>query len=205
MSPRIENISGGAIGKAGFKWEVRIVDEGGVPVKPGAVGELCVRGAGVMKRYYNNPQATAEVLKDGWLYTGDMTRTDEDGFIYLVDRKKDVILPGGANICTVQIEDFLRTHTPSRMGRYRPRPSSGRNTRDHRPQNGFSATPDDIVDSAPRYRATSARIKSFSTRCPAIPPGKLKSRNCAKSISARAAWWRWKRKADAPSRLRPEI
>jgi len=63
-----------------------------------------------MKCYYNNPEATAEVLKEGWLYTGDMARVDEDGFIYLVDRKKDVIITGGENIYPVQIEDFLRTH-----------------------------------------------------------------------------------------------
>ena len=61
--------------------------------------------------YYKNPKATAEVLKDGWLYTGDMARTDEDGFIYLVDRKKDVIISGGENLYPVQIEDFLR-HNP---------------------------------------------------------------------------------------------
>ena len=74
------------------------------------MGELCVKGPGVMKCYYNNPEATAELLKDGWLYTGDMAKMDEDGFIYLVDRKKDVIITGGENIYPVQIEDFLRTN-----------------------------------------------------------------------------------------------
>jgi len=64
----------------------------------------------VMKCYYNNPEATAEILRDGWLYTGDMARMDEDGFVYLVDRKKDVIISGGENLYPVQIEDFLRTH-----------------------------------------------------------------------------------------------
>ena len=107
----LENIHKvGAIGKAGYQWEIRIVDENGVPVKPGDVGELCVKGDGVMKGYYKNPEATAEILKDGWLYTGDMARMDEDGFVYLVDRKKDVIITGGENIYPVQIEDFLRTH-----------------------------------------------------------------------------------------------
>jgi len=107
----IENIHKvGAIGKAGYNWNVQIVDEKGTPVKQGEVGELCVKGAGVMKCYYRNPQATAEILKNGWLYTGDMARMDEDGFIYLVDRKKDVIITGGENIYPVQIEDFLRTH-----------------------------------------------------------------------------------------------
>ena len=107
----IENIHKvGAIGKAGYSWELQIADENGRPVKQGEVGELCVKGPGVMKCYYRNPEATAEVLKNGWLYTGDMARMDEDGFIYLVDRKKDVIITGGENIYPVQIEDFLRTH-----------------------------------------------------------------------------------------------
>jgi acyl-CoA synthetase (AMP-forming)/AMP-acid ligase II len=107
----IENIHKvGAIGKAGYSWEVQIVDENGKPLEQGAVGELCVKGPGVMKCYYNNPEATAEILKNGWLFTGDMARMDEDGFIYLVDRKKDVIITGGENIYPVQIEDFLRTH-----------------------------------------------------------------------------------------------
>ena len=74
----------------------------------GEVGELIVHGPGVMLCYYKNPEATDEVLKDRWLYTGDMARMDEDGFIYLVDRKKDVIISGGENLYPVQIEDYLR-------------------------------------------------------------------------------------------------
>ena len=100
----------GAIGKAGYQWQTKIVDEKGEPVKPGDVGELAVYGPGVMKCYYKNPEATDEVLHDGWLYTGDMAREDEDGFIYLVDRKKDVVISGGENIYPVQIEDFLRAY-----------------------------------------------------------------------------------------------
>ncbi|MDD4163889.1 MAG: class I adenylate-forming enzyme family protein [Eubacteriales bacterium] len=107
----VENIHKvGAIGKAGYQWQTDIVSEKGEPVKQGETGELIVKGPGVMKCYYNNPKATAEILKDGWLYTGDIARMDEDGFIYLVDRKKDVIITGGENIYPVQIEDFLRTH-----------------------------------------------------------------------------------------------
>ena len=78
----IENIDKvGAIGKAGYLWETKIVNENGEPVADGEVGELAVKGDGVMKCYYKNPQATAEILKDGWLLTGDMAKTDEDGFI----------------------------------------------------------------------------------------------------------------------------
>jgi long-chain acyl-CoA synthetase len=98
----------GAIGKAGYQWETKIVGESGEPVTPGDVGELAVKGPGVMKCYYRDPEATAATLKDDWLLTGDMARTDEEGFIYLVDRKKDVIITGGENIYPVQVEDFLR-------------------------------------------------------------------------------------------------
>jgi acyl-CoA synthetase (AMP-forming)/AMP-acid ligase II len=105
----IENIHKvGAIGKAGYEWQTRIVGEDGVDVERGKVGELIVKGPGVMKEYYKDPEATAATLKDGWLYTGDMAMEDEDGFIYLVDRKKDVIITGGENIYPVQVEDFLR-------------------------------------------------------------------------------------------------
>ena len=100
----------GAIGKAGSGWEAKIIDEQGETVKQGETGELAVKGPGVMTCYYRDPKATAEVLHDGWLYTGDMAMEDEDGFIFLVDRKKDVIISGGENIYPVQIEDFLRTN-----------------------------------------------------------------------------------------------
>ena len=107
----VENIRKvGAIGVPGYGWEVKIVDEQSNEVQQGEVGELCVKGPGVMTCYYNDPKATAEVLKDGWLYTGDMAKQDEEGFIYLVDRKKDVIISGGENIYPVQIEDFLHGH-----------------------------------------------------------------------------------------------
>ena len=99
----------GAIGIPGYRWECRIVLEDGVTdVKQGEVGELIVKGPGVMTCYYNNEEATKETIRDGWLYTGDMARQDEDGFIFLVDRKKDVIVSGGENIYPVQIEDFIR-------------------------------------------------------------------------------------------------
>lgn len=105
----VENIHKvGAIGKAGYLWETRVVDERGQDVTPGQIGELAVKGPGVMRCYYKNPEATAEILKDGWLFTGDMAREDEDGFLYLVDRKKDVVISGGENLYPVQIEDFLR-------------------------------------------------------------------------------------------------
>lgn len=107
----VENIHKvGAIGVPGYNWETKIVSPDGKEVGKNEVGELIVKGPGVMKCYFNNPEATAESIKDGWLYTGDMAKMDDDGFIYLVDRKKDVIITGGENLYPVQIEDFLRKH-----------------------------------------------------------------------------------------------
>ena len=107
----IENVHKvGAIGIPGYRWKCKIVDENGEIVPQGEVGELCVKGPGVMTCYYNDPEATAETLKDGWLFTGDMAMQDEDGFYFLVDRKKDVIISGGENIYPVQIENFLSAY-----------------------------------------------------------------------------------------------
>ncbi len=107
----VENIDHvGAIGVPGYGWECKIVAEDGSIVDKSdsdSVGELCVKGPGVMTCYYKNEEATNECLKDGWLYTGDMAKYDEDGFIWLVDRKKDVIISGGENIYPVQIESFI--------------------------------------------------------------------------------------------------
>ena len=107
----VENVDHvGAIGVPGYRWKTKIVDAGRKEVAPGEVGELAVFGPGVMREYYKDPKATAAVLDDeGWLYTGDMAMM-KDGFIYLVDRKKDVIITGGENLYPVQIEDFLRAN-----------------------------------------------------------------------------------------------
>lgn len=100
----------GSIGKAGFNWEARIVDENGNDVSPGVVGEIIVKGNGVMKEYYKNPEKTRETIRDGWLFTGDMGKRDEDGFIWFVERKKDVIICGGENIYPIEIEEILQSH-----------------------------------------------------------------------------------------------
>ena len=106
----VENVGKvGAIGVPGYLWEAKIVKEDGkTEVGPEEVGELAVKGPGVMDCYYKNPEATDEILKGEWLLTGDMAKKDKDGFIYLVDRKKDVIITGGENLYPVQIEDYLR-------------------------------------------------------------------------------------------------
>ena len=107
----VENIDKvGAIGVPGFGWEAKIIDENGNEVPNETVGELAVKGPGVMLGYYKNPEATAEVIHGDWLWTGDVAKKDKEGFIYLVDRKKDVIISGGENLYPVQIEDFLRAN-----------------------------------------------------------------------------------------------
>ncbi len=107
----VENVHKvGAIGIPGYGWEVKIVSPDGETVEQGQVGELCLKGPGVMTCYYRDAAATADTIRDGWLYTGDMAMQDDDGFIYLVDRKKDVIISGGENLYPVQIENFLAAH-----------------------------------------------------------------------------------------------
>jgi len=103
-------MQGAIIGKAGFNWETRIVGVTGENVSAGEIGELLLRGDGIMNGYYKNPDKTAETLKDGWLFTGDLATMDEEGFIYLVDRKKDVIISGGENIYPVEVEEVLHGH-----------------------------------------------------------------------------------------------
>jgi acyl-CoA synthetase (AMP-forming)/AMP-acid ligase II len=105
-----KNVKGAIIGRPGFNWKARIVSENGEDVLPGEVGELIVKGEGVMKGYYKNPEKTAKTIKDGWLYTGDLARVDSEGFIYLVDRKKDVIITGGENIFPVEVEEVIHRH-----------------------------------------------------------------------------------------------
>jgi acyl-CoA synthetase (AMP-forming)/AMP-acid ligase II len=100
----------GSLGKAGFNWEAQVVNQKGARVAVGEVGEIIVRGNGVMKEYYRNPEKTAETLRKGWLYTGDLGRLDEDGYIWLVDRKKEIIIYGGENIFPSEIEELLQMH-----------------------------------------------------------------------------------------------
>ena len=100
----------GAIGKPSLIWDVRVVTDDGRDVGPDEVGEIIVKGSGIMKGYYKNPEATAQTIRDGWLYTGDLAKIDNDGFIYIVDRKKDVIISGGENIYPVEVEAAIQKH-----------------------------------------------------------------------------------------------
>ncbi|KUO71759.1 MAG: AMP-dependent synthetase [Desulfosporosinus sp. BRH_c37] len=145
----------GAIGIPGHNWEVKITDENGCSVNQGQVGELVVKGPGMMKCYYNDPEATAAAIKDSWLFTGDMARMDEEGFIYLVDRKKDVIISGGENLYPVQIEDFIREHNAIKDVAVIGLP-------DERLGEIAAA----IIELKPGYKCTEEEIKSFCAPMP---------------------------------------
>jgi len=99
----------GAVGKVLPGWELKIVDDDGQQLPPNQPGEIIVRGP-IMKGYYGNPQATAEVIKNGWLYTGDIGKVDEDGYLFILDKKKDMIIVAGQNIYPGDIEQVLYTH-----------------------------------------------------------------------------------------------
>lgn len=99
-----------SVGLAQTVSEVAILDPGGQPVARGETGEIAVRGAGVMRGYWNRPDATAETIRDGWLWTGDMGRMDADGYVTMVDRSKDMIISGGSNVYPREVEEVLLTH-----------------------------------------------------------------------------------------------
>ncbi|HOJ52074.1 MAG TPA: long-chain fatty acid--CoA ligase [Syntrophales bacterium] len=101
----------GSIGKCYQKANtIQILDDDGNILPPGQVGEICIKGPAVMKGYWNKPKETAEAIRDGWLHTGDVGYMDEDGYLYITDRKKDLIIRGGENIYPKEIENILHTH-----------------------------------------------------------------------------------------------
>jgi acyl-CoA synthetase (AMP-forming)/AMP-acid ligase II len=110
ISPEAALAKVGSTGPAFFHTDVRVVDETGRDVAPGAIGEVLVRGEHVMKGYWNRPDATAEVLRDGWLHTGDLATVDKEGCVYIQDRKKDMIISGGENVYPAEIEAVLARH-----------------------------------------------------------------------------------------------
>lgn len=97
-------------GRPTFHAQIRLVDEEGNDVKRGEAGEVIVKCANIMTGYFKNPEATAETVKDGWLYSGDIAKQDGEGFLYIVDRKKDMIVSGGFNIFPREVEDVLFEH-----------------------------------------------------------------------------------------------
>jgi fatty-acyl-CoA synthase len=110
LSPDDAILKIGSVGLPVFHGEVRIVDKTGKDASPGEVGEIIIRGPTLMSGYWNRPDLTAETIRDGWLYTGDLARMDEEGYIYIVDREKDIYVSGGENVYPAEIEKVLHTH-----------------------------------------------------------------------------------------------
>ena len=110
ISPEDAIAKAGSTGKPFFHTEVRVVDDAGNDVAPGTPGEVLVRGKHVMKGYWNRPEATAETIRDGWLHTGDVATVDADGYVFINDRKKDMIISGGENIYPAEVENVILAH-----------------------------------------------------------------------------------------------
>ena len=123
----IEENRPGSVGKPLPHAEVAILDPQGQPVPAGAEGEICVRGHGVMLGYWNDPELTAQTVRDGWLHTGDVGRIDEDGYLFVVDRLKDLIIRGGFNVFPRDVEDVLLEHPAVQVAACvgKPDPASG--------------------------------------------------------------------------------
>ena len=114
-----------SIGKPIWGVEVRVVDEQDKPLPPGPenIGEIVIRGHNVMKAYYRRPEETAEAFRGGWFHTGDLAYADEDGYLFIVDRKKDLVIRGGYNVYPREVEEVLFGHP--RRGRGRRRGQAG--------------------------------------------------------------------------------
>jgi long-chain acyl-CoA synthetase len=107
---RPERIRAGSVGEPTEGMEVRIVDDTGASVERGAIGELVARTPAMMMGYWNDPEATAAAIRDGWLYTGDLAREDEDGYYWFAGRKKEIIIRGGSNVAPQEVEEVLLRH-----------------------------------------------------------------------------------------------
>lgn len=111
LTPDAPDEKDGSIGnRAGIQCEIKLVDEAGSEVETGEIGEMILRGDANMKGYYKEEEKTKEVLQDNWFFTGDMAREDEDGYYWMIDRKKDMILSGGVNVYPKEIENVLSAH-----------------------------------------------------------------------------------------------
>jgi O-succinylbenzoate-CoA ligase len=110
ISPEDALAKAGSTGKAFFHTDVRVTNDKGKDVTPGEVGEVLIAGRHIMKSYWNRPEATAETIRDGWLHSGDLATIDKEGFVYIQDRKKDMIISGGENVYPAEIENVILAH-----------------------------------------------------------------------------------------------
>jgi acyl-CoA synthetase (AMP-forming)/AMP-acid ligase II len=110
ITPEYARHKVGSTGLPYFGIEVRVVDKAGADVPPGIPGEVITRGPHLISGYWNRPEATKEAIRDGWFYTGDIAEVDADGFIYIKDRSKDMIISGGENVYPAEVEEALHAH-----------------------------------------------------------------------------------------------
>lgn len=165
-------------GKPALACDVRVVAENGKEVKPGEVGEILVKNQTLMKGYWNQPEKTASSLRNGWLYTGDMATVDNDGYIYIVDRKADLIISGGENIYPREIEEVLYTHPAVLEAAVIGVPDEkwGESVKAFISlKQGTTATEIEIIDFCKQYLASYKKPKlvEFLSELPKNPSGKI--------------------------------
>ncbi|CAL9592513.1 long-chain-fatty-acid--CoA ligase [Streptomyces sp. enrichment culture] len=176
----------GSIGVPIWGVELKLVDDDWTEVtESGRVGEIAVKGHNVMKGYYGRPEATAEVIRDGWFRTGDLARRDEDGFYYIVDRSKDLIIRGGFNVYPREVEEVLMTHPQVGLAAVVgvPHDSHGEEIKAYViPEPGSSLTPDQLVAWAKAGMASYKypRLVEFVPTLPMTATGKILKRELAR-------------------------
>jgi acyl-CoA synthetase (AMP-forming)/AMP-acid ligase II len=168
----------GTVGRPRINVEARVVDDDDNDVPVGEVGEIVYRGPTVMKEYYNNPEATAEAFRGGWFHSGDLVRQDEDGYLYVVDRKKDMIISGGENIYPAEIEEVLYTHPKVLEATVIgvPDPDWGESIKAVVvPKQGETLTEEEVIDHCKKNIASYKKPKSvdFVDALPRNPQGKV--------------------------------
>ena len=164
---------------------MRVVDDDGADVPAGEVGEIAIRGHNVMKGYWNSPKPPPRPSPDGWFRTGDMARVDEDGFYFIVDRKKDLIIRGGYNVYPREIEEVLHEHPAVAEAAVIGLPHAELGEEVGAAvalKPGASATPEELrafVENG--WRPTSTRAASgWSTRCPKDRPARSCAERCTR-------------------------
>jgi long-chain acyl-CoA synthetase len=180
----------GSIGLPTRGQEVVVRDERGTAVPDGTVGEVCIRGPNVMQGYYHRPDATAEALADGWLRTGDLGFRDQDGFFFLVDRKKDMIIRGGENIYPREIEDVLLEHPHVREAAVVGRPDDVRGEEVHAVLVLAPGTDVAEVEAHCRRRLAAFKVPSGWEAVPELPKtstGKIDKKPLRERLAAPAA------------------
>ncbi len=170
-----------SVGRPFANVEIRLVDDHDHDVATGEVGEILARGPNIMAGYYREPEATAETLKGGWLHTGDLGRLDKEGFLYIVDRKKDMIITGGENIFPREIEEVLYTHPKILEAAVIGLPDTDWGEKVHAvvaPKEGETLTAQEVIDYCKTHIASFKKPKSveFVDKLPRSPAGKVLKR-----------------------------